>query len=321
LLRRPSVEEIRAALARAEESVTRASERAMRGYLRRVNDATMQAISSPTLAASLGLVASGSDGTPSLGDLTGWWAAEVDQDLTGKIKQAWLDGYQLTSTSKVEASSLDAASSFIARVRDRLVLGLVPPVAVDSFEKIRLPIALAISEGWTRGQLADRIAAELSWSVRSAYWRREQARYDRMIDGLLDRLGPPGSPAREAARLSDPQVGRWQAQRTAAILKAEAEESYWRTRATLISQTETTGAYNAGALNAIASEGWATKEWIATGDKRTRPSHAMASGQTVPVREPFIVGGAALQMPGDPTAPAREVVRCRCAVVAGTASR
>jgi hypothetical protein len=54
------------------------------------------------------------------------------------------------------------------------------------------------------------------------------------------------------------------------------------------------------------------KEWLATDDAHTRPTHRDADGQTVAMDEPFIVGGAELQYPGDPDGPSQEVVMCRC---------
>jgi hypothetical protein len=55
------------------------------------------------------------------------------------------------------------------------------------------------------------------------------------------------------------------------------------------------------------------KAWQATNDTRTRHTHHEADGQTVMVTEPFIVGGAPLAFPGDPTGPPQEVINCRCA--------
>jgi hypothetical protein len=57
------------------------------------------------------------------------------------------------------------------------------------------------------------------------------------------------------------------------------------------------------------------KEWLATGDSHTRLTHMEADGQTVGMDEPFIVGGAELQYPGDPDGPSQEVVMCRCTQV------
>jgi hypothetical protein len=58
------------------------------------------------------------------------------------------------------------------------------------------------------------------------------------------------------------------------------------------------------------------KEWQATEDLRTRPTHHEADKQTVAFNQAFTVGGALLAFPGDPTGPASEVIQCRCSVLA-----
>lgn len=54
------------------------------------------------------------------------------------------------------------------------------------------------------------------------------------------------------------------------------------------------------------------KRWVAVHDDRTRHSHAEADGQVVFLNDPFLVNGHAMKYPGDPAAPAGEVVNCRC---------
>lgn len=58
------------------------------------------------------------------------------------------------------------------------------------------------------------------------------------------------------------------------------------------------------------------KRWVATGDSRTRKSHLDAHGQIRDVGKPFDVGGVEMMFPHDPSAPAKEVVNCRCREVA-----
>lgn len=82
-----------------------------------------------------------------------------------------------------------------------------------------------------------------------------------------------------------------------------------------IARTETMRASNAGAFNLYKAWGTTQKEWLATGDGRTRDSHAAANGQVVDIDQPFIVGGAPMQYPGDPNAPLSEVANCRCTVI------
>lgn len=92
----------------------------------------------------------------------------------------------------------------------------------------------------------------------------------------------------------------------------------WPNRATVIARTETIGALNAGrfdAFRAVAEEDpdlELERIWLATDDSRTRHTHDEADGQRVPLGSPFIVGGAELMFPGDPSGPPQEVIQCRC---------
>lgn len=91
----------------------------------------------------------------------------------------------------------------------------------------------------------------------------------------------------------------------------------WPNRAAVVARTETLGALNgsrADAFQAAAevSDTPMERMWLSTIDSRTRPTHVVADGQRVGLREPFMVGGAALMFPGDPAGPAAETVQCRC---------
>jgi len=57
------------------------------------------------------------------------------------------------------------------------------------------------------------------------------------------------------------------------------------------------------------------KQWIATDDRRTRPTHDAADKQRTLLRQPFRVGSAELLFPGDPRGPAAEVINCRCTML------
>lgn len=101
---------------------------------------------------------------------------------------------------------------------------------------------------------------------------------------------------------------------------AELYDGFKGQRAQVIARTETAMAVNAG-KEAHASEIESRlgiellKTWVATADERTRESHLAANGQTVRRGEPFEVGGAYLQHPGDPNGPGREIIQCRCTMV------
>ena len=83
-------------------------------------------------------------------------------------------------------------------------------------------------------------------------------------------------------------------------------------QATNVARTEMVSASNAAShagASAFAEPG-DTKKWLATSDSRTRDSHRKADDQVVPFDQPFIVGGAKLQHPGDRSGPLEEVINC-----------
>lgn len=84
-------------------------------------------------------------------------------------------------------------------------------------------------------------------------------------------------------------------------------------RARTVARTEVISASNAGSLSMVEiAEFGGTKTWLATEDARTRPTHTLADGQTVPLASAFLVGGFPLHFPGDPSGPLEEIVNCRC---------
>jgi len=91
------------------------------------------------------------------------------------------------------------------------------------------------------------------------------------------------------------------------------EERMPKYRREMIARTETIKCSNAGSNALYKDWGAQQKEWIATFDGRTRPTHAAAHGQIVGIDQRFEVGGYLMSYPGDCGDPA-EVVNCRCAV-------
>lgn len=86
-----------------------------------------------------------------------------------------------------------------------------------------------------------------------------------------------------------------------------------RANAARIARTEMHTAANVGSDEAARSTGLTiVKEWASAEDGRTRLSHAVADGQTVPMDDPFEVGDAKLMFPGDPSGPGKEIINCRC---------
>jgi hypothetical protein len=99
---------------------------------------------------------------------------------------------------------------------------------------------------------------------------------------------------------------------------------YLAMRAETIARTETTRVLNMArqetTMQVVDDVGIPADEvvrtWAATNDKRTRDTHAAMDGQERGLNEPFdSPSGAQLMYPGDPDAPAEEVINCRCAVL------
>jgi SPP1 gp7 family putative phage head morphogenesis protein len=89
-------------------------------------------------------------------------------------------------------------------------------------------------------------------------------------------------------------------------------------RASLIARTEVINASNAASVAGAKASGAAVmKQWLSSRDDRVREDHEEADGQTVPLDEPFTVGGYQLMWPGDPSlgAPGKEIINCRCTVI------
>lgn len=138
-----------------------------------------------------------------------------------------------------------------------------------------------------------------------AYFGR--ALRDKRLDGMVRRAIESGNP------LSADEIDR-------AITRMQ--DKALKYRGDVIARTESINALREGQAQAIAQAVEsseidvrdASKVWDASGDAKTRETHALADGQRVPVDQPFIVGGYQLMHPGDSSmgAPASETIQCRC---------
>jgi hypothetical protein len=83
----------------------------------------------------------------------------------------------------------------------------------------------------------------------------------------------------------------------------------------LVARTQVIEASNAGSYaTAVASELEMQKEWIATPDLRTRPTHLAADGQRVGLKDMFVVGGESGPFPASNAFSPAERYSCRCTV-------
>lgn len=279
------------------------------------------------LTASVGDVRLTSDFL-TLGQVSGWWEAAVDQRIIAQVQTLWLAGRTSASDSPVTSKSLDSVGEYLAIVRDRLSIDATPTLPQEAFNTVRVALVDELSKGSSITAITDRLGAELQWQGQDVgYWRTQQTIANTRLDAILDAAGPQfvtdaagnriENPVRRSLRLNDPTVRDLQRQSTEAGARILRDRSTWQVRAERIARTETTGAYNAGAAQAYAEERAQVKMWLCAPDARTRDWHLQANGQIVNLSEPFEVFGEMLMFPGDPSGSAENVINCRCTTIAG----
>lgn len=80
-------------------------------------------------------------------------------------------------------------------------------------------------------------------------------------------------------------------------------------------RTAVTGLDGILTSSALRDQGFTRKRWVTRHDAKVRPTHVEAEGDTVPLDQPFIVGGYPLMYPGERGAPPALVINCRCTMV------
>lgn len=83
-------------------------------------------------------------------------------------------------------------------------------------------------------------------------------------------------------------------------------------RAENIAVTETGAAYSTGRDASAQAAGCKIKTWLNARDKRVRPDHVQAVGQTVKAGDLFTVGGESTPYPCGPGLSAAQACRCQC---------
>lgn len=185
--------------------------------------------------------------------------------------------------------------------------------------------------------LGDTAAAQFAWFQSSLFTGADESAPGRaMVSALINQPLDTERYLRSASnRLVAIGDDLWDDARDELILGIDAGESIdelaervmdsvdvAEPRARTIARTEANGAMN-GVVNQtnhrvsdmFGIDAGIRKEWSATHDLRTRPTHVAADGQTVELDQPFQVGTASLQYPSDPDGPPGEVINCRCSTL------
>lgn len=100
----------------------------------------------------------------------------------------------------------------------------------------------------------------------------------------------------------------------AALIRAQIAEAT-PAQAQMLARTDLNSLNNGGSVAAATQVGVTYKQWLTAGDDAVRETHAEADGQTVPIDQPFLVGGEELDYPGDPGGSDDEVCNCRCTII------
>lgn len=209
-------------------------------------------------------------------------------------------------TEALEAGAIDpAAGSLAVDLRDR-------------FDPYRESFQVVFRQGHADGYETGREAAIRQQDL--------DISFDLVRDEVIDRVRENAERAAEeveltivgdlAGALTEAQEEGYGIPETTELLRDEvfgpATEGYQAERA---ARTEVISSSNHGAYDAYRDSAASTKTWQATDDSRTRRTHNAADQQTVPMDEPFSVGGFEAQFPGDPSLPPQERVNCRCTLL------
>ena len=140
---------------------------------------------------------------------------------------------------------------------------------------------------------------------------------ERVISEILQRAQREGWTVAEMQRALELTFQQWIKGTVSAEDLAFALDRLTPWRTELIARTETMRSYGAGSLQIYKANGVQRKEWLATGDDRTRDSHRNADGQQRSTGEAFEIGGYKMQHPGDMSlgAPLSEAAACRCTIL------
>jgi hypothetical protein len=186
----------------------------------------------------------------------------------------------------------------------------------DALEKIYGRVgtsAATFSYDWIRNSVP-KSKKDFITDFFNAEWYKEMIEYFRFI-GYNKVTGIDDTTRDKIQNLLANILGQNLSRRDQAKLFEETlnDPAFNRARSLVIARTESTTAANYGInMGAESSDYEVNKFWINTKDKRTRASHLAMTNERIAINQPFMVGGTAMMYPGDPSAPAKEVVNCRC---------
>jgi uncharacterized protein with gpF-like domain len=264
------------------------------------------------------------------------------QGVTEAIRQAYITG-GLTGAAQVGAVPV-ITGTLVVRFNIRLpraerwLADMSSRMVVEVFDEQRAMVRSVLTDALAKGTNPRTSALDLVGRVNRQTRKRtggfigmteQQARWSVNARQELQELNPNYLTRELRDRRFDAAFNRAlsngtqvpSAQIDAAI--TQMQNNTLRYRGEVISRTESINALRAGQVESIeqaielgeVEQGDTTKKWDASGDARTRPTHAAADGQERAFDQPFEVGKSELMYPGDPGGPASETIQCRCTQV------
>jgi hypothetical protein len=260
--------------------------------LQAVMDKIARRIEKIQVASAVLVAADGADLTPP--EQTGELAIPAPQPVPAIIPPSDLPPGQ----PYVSADDLATIGPIWQQQVTEQILPLVAQVFIDSAGQVRSQILDAVP---STGVLS---VPALGSDAAERYLAQMRNSYDQIGDHLWATARTQLSEGFDAGE-SIPQLA--DRLRASAGLSARS--------AVLVARTSVIDASNNGSISMARVSGLEMqKEWIATPDLRTRPTHLEADGQRVDLADPFIVGGHAADYPADPSLPPSERYRCRCTI-------
>lgn len=196
----------------------------------------------------------------------------------------------------------------------------------ESFDDFFAPMKITDEQKRERIRLAEALEEEFLYMFSYMFYAypilNEQMIND-LRDGYirqLEELGIVAMVADDIARRNNPYYQ--QAEKFAIdcidATRRHKEDPYYYSedRARLCAEDQSNFIYDIKEYSDALENGYTHKTWETVGDNRVRASHVEVEGETIPIEEPFVLGGGLMMHPHDDSlgVDENELIACRCSL-------
>lgn len=225
------------------------------------------------------------------------------------VMRAFLDDTRTMAVGQRQNLGAAAVADRWAFYTSADVLAERLPREVAEYVAASLAQSTIPDEAYTSAMSVFQRADEQAWSVGETRQALDAALSE---DGGATFLVPTEALVAAAPVVKRDDKGRPKYRRTAGL---DVGGMSWINRMRQEARTSVTGLDGILSTDAMRRQGKPFKMWVTRRDERVRDAHNAADTQTVPVDQPFTVGGYPMMHPGDRSAPAGLTVNCRCVTV------